>query len=171
MAMTPEIRIPSNPAVARRDWKRVHHSPLFWVGALLFLAAITIYVLSDGLSWRPSDAATIGETEYSSKILGDWQGKVEGKNETISFGADGAFVSSVRPGGFINTTLGQGVTGTIRGTWAVKGNTVTLNVSSAEGERVVNSVATATLQTFKTNKLTVKSSTGGISTFTRRVGR
>jgi hypothetical protein len=52
------IYIPSKPAVARRDWSRVHHSPLFWVGALLFLAAITIYVLSDDLSWRPSDTPT-----------------------------------------------------------------------------------------------------------------
>jgi hypothetical protein len=37
----------------RRDWRRIHHSPLFWVGALMFLAAITIYVLSEDLSWRP----------------------------------------------------------------------------------------------------------------------
>jgi uncharacterized iron-regulated membrane protein len=39
--------------IRRRDWRRVHHSPLFWVGVLLFLAAITIYVFSDDLSWRP----------------------------------------------------------------------------------------------------------------------
>jgi hypothetical protein len=38
---------------ARRDWRRIHHSPLFWVGVVLFLAAITIYVLSDDLSWHP----------------------------------------------------------------------------------------------------------------------
>jgi hypothetical protein len=36
------------------DLRRIHHSPLFWVGAVLFLAAIAIYVLSDDLSWRPS---------------------------------------------------------------------------------------------------------------------
>lgn len=34
--------------------RRIHHSPLFWVGAVLFLAAIAIYVFSDDLSWRPS---------------------------------------------------------------------------------------------------------------------
>lgn len=43
----------SEPAVQRRDWRRVHHSPLFWIGVVLCLAAITIYVLSDDLSWRP----------------------------------------------------------------------------------------------------------------------
>jgi hypothetical protein len=44
---------PPRPAVRRRDWRRIHHSPWFWVGVVLFLAAITIYVLSDDLSWRP----------------------------------------------------------------------------------------------------------------------
>jgi hypothetical protein len=41
------------PAVPRRNWKHVHHSPIFWIAVVLFLAAITIYVLSDDLSWRP----------------------------------------------------------------------------------------------------------------------
>jgi hypothetical protein len=43
----------AEPAVHRREWKRIHHSPLFWFGFCLFLPAITIYVLSDDLSWRP----------------------------------------------------------------------------------------------------------------------
>jgi hypothetical protein len=43
----------TKPAVGRRDWRRIHHSPTFWVGAFLFLAAIAIYVLSDDLSWQP----------------------------------------------------------------------------------------------------------------------
>ncbi len=37
----------------RRGWKRIHHSPVFWIGFFLFLAAIAIYVLSGDLSWRP----------------------------------------------------------------------------------------------------------------------
>lgn len=37
----------------RRDWRRIHHSPAFWVGVALCLAAIAIYVWSDDLSWRP----------------------------------------------------------------------------------------------------------------------
>jgi hypothetical protein len=165
--MTPDIQSRSKHAVSRRDWKRVHHSPLFWIGAVLFLAGLMINVLSDDLSWRPSDAATIGAAEYSSKILGNWQGTVEGKNETISFDADGSFVSSVRPGGFISTTLGQGITGTIRGTWVIKGKSITLIISGAEDERVLNNVATATIETFKKNELIVKSSTGSTSTFMR----
>jgi hypothetical protein len=37
----------------KRDWKRIHHSPLFWIGVLLFIAAGAIYVLSDNLAFRP----------------------------------------------------------------------------------------------------------------------
>jgi hypothetical protein len=40
------------PANAR-DWRRIHHSPVFWIGIVLCLAAILIYVWSDDLSWRP----------------------------------------------------------------------------------------------------------------------
>ena len=37
----------------RRDWRRVHHSPYFWVGAAMFLTAILTYVFSEDLSLRP----------------------------------------------------------------------------------------------------------------------
>jgi hypothetical protein len=47
-SMTHENR-PKRP----RNWRHIHHSPLFWIGAVLFAAAITIYVLSGDLSWRP----------------------------------------------------------------------------------------------------------------------
>jgi hypothetical protein len=36
-----------------RGWRTIHHSWLFWVGFCLFLAAITIYLWSDDLSWHP----------------------------------------------------------------------------------------------------------------------
>ncbi len=39
---------PSSP-----DWRRLHHSRLFWVGLILMLLAISIYVLSDDLAWQP----------------------------------------------------------------------------------------------------------------------
>jgi hypothetical protein len=38
---------------SERDWRRIHHSPMFWVGIVMCLAAIAIYVWSDDLSWRP----------------------------------------------------------------------------------------------------------------------
>lgn len=49
-----------------RDWRHVHHSPLFWVGFVLFVVAIAVYVLTEDLSWRPhlahhAGTATAGE--------------------------------------------------------------------------------------------------------------
>jgi hypothetical protein len=34
-------------------WRRVHHSPQFWVGVALFLGAISIYLWPEDLSQRP----------------------------------------------------------------------------------------------------------------------
>jgi hypothetical protein len=120
-----------------------------------------------GLAACSPDAAPVAEAEYPAKIVGNWQGQVAGENETISFGANGDFVSLVRSGGFISMTLGQGITGKIRGTWAITGNSIALNISSTEHENVLNRIATATIETFKLNELVVKSSTGITSTFIR----
>jgi hypothetical protein len=48
----PEI---APPAIVngKGDWRRIHHSPGFWIGIGLCLAAIAIYLWSDDLSWRP----------------------------------------------------------------------------------------------------------------------
>jgi hypothetical protein len=50
----------------RRDWRRIHHSPLFWVGLFLCLGAITIYVLSEDLSSRPAENASPAKVDRSS---------------------------------------------------------------------------------------------------------
>lgn len=34
-------------------WKRAHHDWRFWIGLILMLAAITIYVMSDDLAFLP----------------------------------------------------------------------------------------------------------------------
>jgi len=39
------------------DSRPIHHSPIFWLGILLCLAAIAIYLWSDDLSWRPEPRA------------------------------------------------------------------------------------------------------------------
>ena len=37
-----------------REPRPIHHSPLFWIGTVLCLAAIAIYLWSDDLAWRLS---------------------------------------------------------------------------------------------------------------------
>ena len=130
----------------------------------LFLLSL---LFAGAISSCSPNGAPVAEAEYSAKIVGDWQGTVGDERETISFGADGRFTSQVRRRGFISDTLGHGVTGMIRGTWAISGKSITLNISSAEDVRVVNSATTSTIETFKPNEIVVKSATGGTATFVR----
>ena len=124
-------------------------------------------VLALGLVGYAPAGAPIEEAQYPARIVGDWQGKVGDMKETITFNADGKFVSEVRPQGFISNTLNQEVTGTIRGTWAIKNKVITLNITSAEDERLLNQAASSTILTFMRNELVVKSARGETSTFLR----
>ena len=47
--------------VRKRDWRRVHHSPWFWVGVVMFMAAILTYVFSEDLSLRPKRHGGAGD--------------------------------------------------------------------------------------------------------------
>jgi hypothetical protein len=87
--------------------------------------------------------------------------------ESMTFTADGNFVSNVRPMGFISNTLGQGVTGTIRGTWAIKDKHITLRITNSENERLLNKVTSSTIMKFMQNEIVVKSANGETSTFRR----
>ena len=146
----------------------------FWASTFRRLIKITRLSLfgvlvACGLSTSCSpDVAPVKEAEYSATIVGEWFGTVGGVTESISFSANGSFVAHVRPVGFISNTLGQGVTGTIGGTWAIKGKSITLSITSAEDERVLNKSTTSTIETFRPNELIVKSNTEGTSTFRRQ---
>jgi hypothetical protein len=85
----------------------------------------------------------------------------------MSIDGDGTFVCQVYPTGFIANTLSQGVRGTIRGTWKVTGAIITLRISSAKNERLMNRIASSTIVTFKKNELVLKSDYGGTSPFQR----
>jgi len=124
-------------------------------------------LLACALASCSPDTAPVNQASYATKIVGGWQGTVGDNSETIKFDADGNFVSELRPRGFISNTLGQGITGTIRGTWEIKGSTITLNISSAQDERLANRATTSTIETFKPDEIVVKSSTGDTSTFRR----
>ncbi len=113
------------------------------------------------------NTAPIAESQYRAKLAGEWQGTVGDMKETMSLRADGGFTSQVRPRGFISNTLGQGVTGTIRGTWAIQGNVITLTINSAEDERLRNKTTTSTIESLKQDELVVKSASGETSTFVR----
>ena len=112
-------------------------------------------------------AKPVAEAEYSAKIVGNWLGTVGDMKESITFSADGSFVAQLRPQGFISDTLSQGVTGTIRGTWAINGKTIILKITSAEDVRVKNGVTSSTILAFNQEKISLKNDLGTTSTFTR----
>jgi hypothetical protein len=118
------------------------------------------------MSCSPS-GTPVPRADYASQIVGGWQGTVGDVTETITFNADGKFVSEVRPRGFISNTLGQGVTGTVRGTWQINANAITLNVTSAQDARLADIATKSTIEKFEPNELVVKSDRGETSTFRR----
>ncbi len=118
------------------------------------------------LSCSPA-GTPVPQADYATRIVGGWQGTVADISETITFNADGKFVSEVRPRGFISNTLGQGVTGTVRGTWQISGNTITLNVTSAQDARLADVATRSTIEKFEPNEIIVKSEKGDMSTFLR----
>ena len=51
----------------RPDRRPIHHSPIFWIGVALCLAAIAIYLWSDDLAWRPAPAIRSGLSRCPSR--------------------------------------------------------------------------------------------------------
>jgi hypothetical protein len=39
-------------------WKRMHHTPFFWIAVVFILAAMTVYIMTNNLSEVPGKKAT-----------------------------------------------------------------------------------------------------------------
>lgn len=132
-----------------------------WVGH------IAVVVLGLCVASCATDGAPVPEAEYSTAIVGRWQGTVGDFKEALAIDGDGTFVCHLHPMGFIANTLSQSVTGTIRGTWNITGTTITLRITSAEHERLKNRITSSTIVAFKADALVLKTDRGESSTFRR----
>jgi hypothetical protein len=132
-----------------------------------WVRAIAVVVLGFCLASCVNNLPPVSETEYSTKIVGHWQGTVGDLKETMSIDGDGTFVCQLHPLGFIANTLSQGVTGTIRGTWKITGAIITLRITGAENESLRNRTASSTIVEFKQDELVLKSDRGETSPFLR----
>jgi hypothetical protein len=132
-----------------------------WVGQ------IAVVVLGLCVASCATNGAPVPEAEYSTAIVGRWQGTVGDSKEVLTIDGDGAFVCQLHPTGFIANTLSQSVTGTIRGTWKITGTTITLRVTSAEHEHLRNRIASSTIVAFRADALVLKTDRGESSTFRR----
>jgi hypothetical protein len=99
----------------------------------------------------------------SKRLSADLKGPLGARNN----GRDVEARLQVTQRGFISSTLGQGATGRIRGTWAINGRIITLKVSDAEDVRFSSGTITGTIESFKPKELVVKNERGDTSTFGR----
>ena len=141
--------------------KKIPMKTNFLIKPLGLLVALTLGISS----CKPPKP--VPESEYAAKIVGNWLGEVGHMNESMTLNRDGNFIARLRPQGFISNTLSQGATGTIRGTWAIQGKTITLRIASAEDERVKDHVTSSTILAFNQDELSLRSDRGETSTFSR----
>ena len=133
----------------------------------IYIRTLAAIFIGFGLASCANNSATVPVTEYSTKIVGRWQGTVGKLKENMSINADGTFICHLNPMGFLANTLSQGVPGTISGTWNITGSRITLKIISSENEDLMNKVASSTIERFRENTLTLKSDLGETSSFQR----
>ena len=132
-----------------------------------WVRAIAVGVLGFCLVSCAKNSPPVPEAEYSTRIVGRWQGKVGDLKETMSIDGDGTFVCQLHPMGFIANTLSQGITGTIRGTWKINGAIITLRITGEKNERLGNRMASSTIVALKEDELVLRSGRGETSSFQR----
>ncbi len=132
-----------------------------------WVRAIAVVVLGFCLASCANNSSTVPVADYSTKIVGRWQGTVGDDKETMSIEGDGTFVCQLHPTGFIANTLSQGETGTVRGTWKITGAIITLRITGSENEHLKNRIASSTIVAFEADKLVLKSDRGETSPFRR----
>ncbi len=135
-----------------------------WV---VWATAMAVIVLGFCVGSCKNNSSTVPEAEYSTKIVGRWQGTAGYSKETMSINRDGTFVCQLYPTGFIANTLSQGVEGTIHGTWKISGAIITLRITGAKKERLENTNAASTIVAFKRDEIVLRSDGGGTSPFQR----
>jgi len=132
-----------------------------------WVKAISVVVFGSCLASCTSKTSTVPEAEYSTKIVGSWQGAVGNVKETMSIAGDDTFVCQLQPMGFIARTFSPSVTGRVRGTWEITDATITLRISDEKNEHLRNNIASSTIVAFTEDKLTLKSNHGETSPFQR----
>ena len=132
-----------------------------WLTAILF-AVVGICLASCARNVTP-----VALAEYSTSIVGRWQGTVGSSKETMTIDGDGTFVCQIHPTGFLANTLSQSVAGNVSGTWNINGAVITLKITGEKHEHFGDQITSSTIESFKADELTLKSDRGEISSFQR----
>lgn len=143
----------------RRDLMK--NNSIAWTRTIAFI------ILGFCLATCTKNLTPIPKEQYSTKIIGSWQGTVGDSKEIMSINKDGTFVCKVHSTGFIANTLSQSLPGSISGTWKITGEMITLKITGAKNEQVENRIASSIIMGFKEDELILKSDHAGTSTFQR----
>jgi hypothetical protein len=132
-----------------------------WITAIL--SAVTGICLAS----CAQKATPIAVAEYSTSIVGHWQGTVGSAKETMIIDGDGTFVCQIHPAGFLANTLSQSVAGKVSGTWNIIGAVITLKITGEKHEHLGDRITSSTIESFKADELKLKSDRGETSSFRR----
>ena len=130
---------------------------------------IAVVIMVFCLASCANNSPSVSLADYSTKIVGRWQGTVDNLKETMSIDRDGTFVCQLRTTGFLANTLSQSVAGTVRGMWKITGVIITLRITGEKNERLGSRTTSSTIVAFKEDELVLKSDRGE-TTYFRRVG-
>jgi hypothetical protein len=133
----------------------------------LWVRTIAAAVMGLSLAACAKHSVPVSAAEYAEKIVGSWQGNIGGVNESIAIYRDGTFVCETHPPGFIANDLFQGVAGTIRGTWKIKGSLITLQITGTTNEPAKSQIASSTIVAFTEAEIELKADRGESAKFFR----
>jgi hypothetical protein len=129
--------------------------------------ALAVIALVASLVACTNDSRPVSAADFSSAVVGRWQGTVGDSRETMSLKSDGTFVCQLNQTGFIANMLYPVVPGTVSGTWSITGNVMMLKITGEKNERLVNKTASSVIVSFNENELVLKSNRGETSSFVR----
>jgi len=135
-----------------------------------WITAIQCVVIGICLASCAKKATPIVPAEYSTSIVGQWQGTVGSSKEIMTIDSDGTFVCQIHPIGFLVNTLSQSVPGKVSGNWNITGAVITLKITGEKHNHLGDRANSSTIESLKTDELTLKSDRGETSTFERMTG-
>src|ERR1700684_4444476 len=129
--------------------------------------ALAVVALGASLAACTNDSRPVSAADFSTAVVGRWQGTVGDSRETMSIKSDGTFICRLNQTGFIANMLYPVVPGTVSGTWIITGNVMTLMITGENNEHLVNKTASSVIVSFKENELVLKSDRDETSSFMR----
>src|ERR1700677_2055024 len=129
--------------------------------------ALAVVALGASLAACANDSRPVSGADFSTAVVGRWQGTVGDSRETMSIKSDGTFICRLNQTGFIANMLYPVAPGTVSGTWVITGNVMTLMITGENNERLVNKTASSVIVSFKENDLVLKSAREERSSFVR----